>query len=75
MSVVFLWFFMAWAMICCPAVRACSVCFFGASNDSSSAAIRMAVVCLLLALLAVLVFFGKFFLDIRKRQQLIPKKM
>ena len=50
---------------------ACSVCFFGSSDKKTLLALQMSVITLLAILLGVLGLLTKFFLNIRKRAQLI----
>ena len=49
---------------------ACSVCFGGMPNTSTTIAIRWGVLVLLVILLGVLAGFTKFFMNINKRSKL-----
>ena len=51
-------------------MHACSVCFFGSSEDPMNAGLRAGILCMLVALVLVLGLFIKFFLSVRKRSKL-----
>jgi len=49
---------------------ACSVCFYGTSDDPMNFALKMGIVSLLLILIVIMGLFIKFFLSIRNRSKL-----
>lgn len=48
-------------------IYACSICYFGASEDPMNISLRAAIITMLAVLVFVLSLFVKFFLSVRQR--------